>query len=232
MASSQIEVEGSDAELKHLGFVRVLAINAAVLVLNLYVYAKQNSGPIKSTLGKVENAVTTVVGPVYQRFKGVPSDILVFLDKKVDEVTYKFDECAPPAAKSAVVKAQSIVKKASQLVQDLAEEAKVDGPLAAVTHAGTISKHFAVSQLAVVWYKANQYPAMHGVFEMAVPTAAHWSEKYNKLVKDMTAKGYSFFNYVPVVPVEEMAKEYKQVEAAAGKKADKGSSSESESDKE
>ncbi|KAL0327374.1 UNVERIFIED_CONTAM: REF/SRPP-like protein [Sesamum angustifolium] len=232
MASSQVEVQGSEMQLKHLGFVRILVINAAVLVSNLYIYAKQNSGPLKSTVGKVEDAVTAVVSPVYERFKSIPSDILVFLDKKVDEATYKFDERAPPAAKIAASKAQSIVKKASKVLQDLAEEAKVDGPLAAISHAGEISKHFAVDKLALVWYKANQYPALHGVFEMAVPTAAHWSDKYNKLVKEMSSKGYSFFNYVPLVPVEEMGKAYKQVEAAAVKKADTGSSSESESDKE
>lgn len=71
-------------QLEHLGFVRILAINAAVLVSNLYIYAKQNSGPLKSTVEKVEDAVTTVVSPVYERFKGIPTDILVFLDKKVN----------------------------------------------------------------------------------------------------------------------------------------------------
>ncbi|KAL3636463.1 hypothetical protein CASFOL_021010 [Castilleja foliolosa] len=226
MASSKVEVQENYAKLKHLGFVRVLAIQATVIVSNLYEYAKQNSGAIKPTVEKAENAFTAVANPVYDRFKGVPGDILVFLDKKVDEATYKFNECAPPAAKSIVSKAQSIVKKTSELF----EEAKVDGPLAAISHVGTISKHFAVNQLAFVWYKANKYPALHGVFEIAVPTATHWSEKYNKFVKDMTVKGYSFLNYVPLVPVEEMAKAYKQVEAAASKKTDAVSISESESE--
>ncbi|KAI3467706.1 hypothetical protein Pfo_024369 [Paulownia fortunei] len=232
MAASQVEVEGSEMQLKHLRFVRILTINAVVLVSNIYDYAKQNSGSLKSTVDTVENAVTTVVGPVYDRLKGVPSDLLIFLDRKVDEATHKINECAPLAAKNVVFKAQLVVKKASQAAQDLVEEAKVAGPLAAVSRASTISKHFAVSQLAVVWYKVNQHHALHGVSEMAIPTAAHWSEKYNNLVKNMAAKGYKFFNYVPLVPVEEMANAYKQVEAAAGKKADTASSSESESDKE
>ncbi|KAL8052394.1 hypothetical protein ABFX02_05G001800 [Erythranthe guttata] len=231
MATSEVEVEGRDQKLKHLGFMRILAINAVVLVSDLYGYAKQNSGALKSSIGKVENAVTAVVGPVYEKFKGVPNEILIFLDTKVDEATVKFDECAPPAAKNAVVKAQSFVKRATQVAHDLAEEAKVDGPIAAVSHAGAISKEFALSQIVFVWYKANQYPTLHGVFEIAVPTATHWSEKYNKIVKDYATKGYSFFNYVPLVPVEEMSKAYKQVEAAAHKKTDTGSSSESESGK-
>lgn len=76
-------MEKSEVNLKHLGFVRVLAINTAVLVSNLCDYAKQNSGPLRSTVGTVENAVTTVVKPVYERLKGVPDEVLVFLDKKV-----------------------------------------------------------------------------------------------------------------------------------------------------
>lgn len=143
----------------------------------------------------------------------------------------KFGECAPAAAKVAAIKAQSIAKEASRIVQELVEEAKVEGPVAAISHAGKISKDVAVSGLAVAWYKANQFPALHGVLEIAVPTATHWSEKYNSIVKDLASKGYTVFSYVPLVPVEEMEKAYKQVEAAANKKTDSGSSS-SDSEKE
>lgn len=50
---------------------------------NLYNYAKQNSGPLRSAVGTVEGTVTTVLGPVYDRIKGVPQDLLVFVDNKV-----------------------------------------------------------------------------------------------------------------------------------------------------
>ncbi|XP_075480535.1 REF/SRPP-like protein At1g67360 [Primulina tabacum] len=233
MASAQVESERStEGQLKHLGFVRIVAINAVVVLSNVYGYVKLNSGPLKSTVVTVENAVTSIVTPVYERFKGVPGDLLVFVDEKVDKVIHKFDECAPTAAKNAVSNGQLIVKKASQVAQDLVKEAQFSGPFAAISHAGVMSKHFALSQLAVVWYKVNQYPPLHGVSETAVATAAHWSEKYNKLVIDMAAKGNNLFNYVPLVPVDEMARAYKQVVAAANKKVDASSSSASDSDKE
>lgn len=229
MASTEVEVErSSDVQLKRLGFVRVIAMNAAVLVTSLYDYAKENSGPLKSTVGKVESAV----GPVFQRFGTLPAEILLFLDKKVDEATYKFYDCAPPAAKSVAIKAQSLAMETSRVLQQLVEEAKVDGPVAAVSHAGKISKDVAVTGLAVAWYKANQFSALHGVLEIALPTAAHWSEKYNSVVKDLAGKGYSVFCYAPLVPVEEIEKAYKQVEAAENKKTEPSSSSESDSDKE
>lgn len=78
-----VEVERSDAELKHLEFLKILGVHGVVVVSNLYENAKQNSGPLKSTVETVENVVTAVVDPVYQKVKGVPGDLLVFLDKKV-----------------------------------------------------------------------------------------------------------------------------------------------------
>ncbi|VFQ93272.1 unnamed protein product [Cuscuta campestris] len=220
MATEKIEMEKREGKLKHLGFVKVFTFKAVCLVSNLYEYAKQNSGPLKSTVGTVENAVTTVVRPVCEKFKDVPDDVLVFFDKKVDEVTEMFDERAPSMAKKLFTQAQIVVGKASQVAQDLIQEAQVSGPRAAITHVGTLSKQFGVSQLAVIWYHINLSPALHGVAEVAAPTAAHWSEKYNKLVKDMKAKGYEIFSYVPLVPVEDISKAYKQVEAAAAKKDD------------
>lgn len=85
-----METERKKQELRHLGFMRIAAIQALVCVSSLYDYAKRNSGPLRSPVGTVESAVTAVVGPVYQKFKGVPDDLLVFLDKKVLFVFFLF----------------------------------------------------------------------------------------------------------------------------------------------
>ena len=79
----EVKYESKNEELKHLGFVRVAAIQTLVVVSNLYEYAKQNSGPLRSTVGTVEGAVTSVLGPVYSKLKDVPDDVLVFVDNKV-----------------------------------------------------------------------------------------------------------------------------------------------------
>uniref|UniRef100_A0A5B7BHM3 REF/SRPP-like protein n=1 Tax=Davidia involucrata TaxID=16924 RepID=A0A5B7BHM3_DAVIN len=204
MASNKIEIENKERELKHLGLARMVAINALVCVSNLYEYAKQNSGSLKSTVGTVESAVTTVVGPVYEKLKGVPDDLLVFIDKKVDEATVKFDKYAPPSAKQVVGQAHIVVRKGSQVAQTILREVQVGGPCAAM---GTLCKQL----VARVWYGVNQVPLLHTVAEMAV----HWSEKYNKSIADMTAKGYTVFNHFPLFPIDEMAKAAKKGEATA-----------------
>lgn len=48
------------------------------------------------------------------------------------------------------------------------------------------------------------------VGEMTVPTAAHWSEKYNKVITDLRGKGFVVFSYVPLVPINEISKAFKQ----------------------
>lgn len=63
--------------------MRITTIYVVACVSNLYDYAKKNSGPLRSTVGSVEGVVSSVVGPVYEKFKGVPSDLLVFVDNKV-----------------------------------------------------------------------------------------------------------------------------------------------------
>ncbi|XP_051121255.1 REF/SRPP-like protein At1g67360 [Andrographis paniculata] len=226
MSSSEVAIEErSDQQLKYLGFVQILAVNAVVLVSNLYDKAKQNSGSLKPAVDAVENAVATVFVPVYERVKGIPSDLLVFVDGKVNDAAIKFDEMAPPSAKKALSKVQLLMMKASQTGQDLLEEAKVSGPLAAISHAGKMSQHFVVNQLAVVLYQVNQNPSLNGVSKVAITTAAQWSEKYNKLVNNLSGKGYTLFSYAPLIPVDELAKAYKQAESAANKKVDVASSS-------
>lgn len=73
----------TDGGLEYLGFARMIAISTVMCLFNLYEYAKQKSGPLKSSLGTIENAVTIVLGPLCRKYKGVPDDALAFLDRKV-----------------------------------------------------------------------------------------------------------------------------------------------------
>lgn len=120
-------------------------------------------------------------------------------------------------AKKIVNKAEDVVKKGSQVAQYLVREAQVSGPRVAISHVSSLSKNFAVSQLAVVWYGLNRYPPLHAVGEMVIPTVAHWSKKYNNFIAKLDSRGYHIFSYFPSVPVEDVVKAYKQVEAAAAK---------------
>ncbi|XP_031252949.1 REF/SRPP-like protein At1g67360 [Pistacia vera] len=208
-----METEHKKQELKHLGFVRLAAIKALVCVSSLYDYAKSNSGPLRSAVGTVESAVTTVIGPVYKKFKYVPVDVLVFLDKKVDEASHKFDKHAPPTAKHVVSHAHILIEKALQKAQKFVSEAQTGGPRAALHYAAGEYKQFVLASSAKAWHKLNHYAIFHTVSDITVPTAAHWSGKYNHVVLDLNKKGYPVVGYLPLVPIDEIAKAFKQTEA-------------------
>jgi hypothetical protein len=216
MDSNKIEEEKRGRELKRLGFVRICAIEILVCVSNLYEYAKQNSGSLKSAVGTVENAVTAVVGPVYEKFKGVPDDLLVYLDEKVDEAANKFAEHAPPSAKLVASKAHIVAQKVSEAAQTLAQEAQAGGPYAAAHYAGALFMQFFWTVIVWLWFLTNQVPLLREVAQMAAPTMAHWSEKYNKMVTDLSAKGYTFFSFFPQIPIDDLAKACKKMEAEKG----------------
>lgn len=135
---------------------------------------------------------------------------------QVDEVANKFDEHAPPSAKQAAIKAQSMVHKASEVAQSFIREAQVGGPSAAFHYAGSLYMHLLLCAMARFWYLTNQITALHVLAQMAVPTVTQWLEKYNGKIVDSAAKGYPLFSHFPQIPMDEIAKAYNQVEAERG----------------
>ncbi|KAI4343390.1 hypothetical protein L6164_010743 [Bauhinia variegata] len=228
--ATKMEVEVKNQELKHLGFVRVAAIQALVCVSNLYEYAKPNSGPLRSLVGTVENTVSSVLGPVYQKFKDIPNDLLVFVDNKVDVATEIFDVHAPPFAKQVASQTKCLIQKVSDKTEKLVKEARSGGPRAAVHQATNESKQFLLTQTVKLWTRLDHYPPFHAVAETAVPTAAHLSDKYNHVIKDMTEKGYTVAGYLPLIPIDKIAKAFKQGDDEVAPQKRKSESSDSDSD--
>ncbi|KAK7387584.1 hypothetical protein VNO78_28491 [Psophocarpus tetragonolobus] len=233
MAKTELQleapVESKNRELKHLGFLRIAAIQTFLFVSNLYDYAKHNSGPLRSAVSTAETTVTTVLGPVCNKFRGVPHQLLLFVDDKVDEATHKFNEHSPPLAKQLANQAMDLILKVAAESGKVASEAQSGGPRAAIHYVAIESKHLVLTISVKLWNALNHYPPFHALAEMAVPTASHWAEKYNHLIKVMTQKGYCFVGYLPLIPVEEIAKTFKQGEAnlKGDEKASKEQGSES-----
>ncbi|KAE8692583.1 DNA-binding HORMA family protein [Hibiscus syriacus] len=214
MASMETkEVEFENKELKHLGFVRVAAIRTLVYVSYLYEFAKQNYGPFRSTVGTVEGAVTTVVSPIYERFKDVPDLLLVFLDKKVDEASHRFEDHVPAKAKQVIYQVQDLLHKTAQHARKLGNEARTIGPRGAVRYAAGEYKQLLVVWSSKLWVKLNDSSTFHSMAKKVVPMAANLSGKYNGFVNDMSGKGYPLFGYLPLIPVDELSKQIKEAEA-------------------
>lgn len=72
---------------------------------------------------------------------------------------------------------------------------------AALNKAEPVGGQCAVS----AWRSLNRLPVFHQVAQTMVPTAAHWTEKYNQAVSSSAEKGYALAEYMPLVPMERIA---------------------------
>uniref|UniRef100_A0A0E0EG14 Stress-related protein n=1 Tax=Oryza meridionalis TaxID=40149 RepID=A0A0E0EG14_9ORYZ len=236
MAEPNPQVEEREVEqeevrrpkLRYLEFVQVAAAQATICLAGLYALAKDHAGPLRPGVDAVESAVKGVVGPVYGRFHGVPLDVLAFVDRKVDDTVQELDRHLPPTLKSASAKACAMARGVPDVARELTAEVQQSGVTGAARVAyakvepvakgvyGKIqpaakdlyvryepaAEHLAVS----TWRSLNNLPLFPQVAQIAVPTAAYWAEKYNKVIAAAADKGYTGAQYLPAIPTERIAK--------------------------
>ncbi|KAM0901503.1 hypothetical protein ACQ4PT_019951 [Festuca glaucescens] len=141
--------------LRRLELVRIAAARAVVCLVALYGLAKSRAGTHRPKVDTVESVVGRVVGPVYGRFRGTPLVVLVFLDRKVDEMVLKLDRKLRSSLKAASSRAYA----AAQATPGVAKELLASG-----------ADH------------ASRSAYVKKVAQVAVPAAVHWAEKYNRAV--------------------------------------------------
>ncbi|KAK4355683.1 hypothetical protein RND71_024654 [Anisodus tanguticus] len=214
-------VAEDERKLKYLDFVQVAAIYVIVCFSTLYEYGKGNSGPLKPGVQAVEATVKTVIGPVCEKFHNVPFDLLKFIDLKVVELMTEVDRHVPSLLKQASSQALLMAQKAPEIARDLAGEVQRDGLMDTASNVAkalytkyepTAKELYAkyepvVEKNAVsAWRSLNRLPLFPQVAQILVPTAAYWSEKYNRAVTYASERGFAVAYYFPVIPVERIAK--------------------------
>ncbi|KAL3626021.1 hypothetical protein CASFOL_029570 [Castilleja foliolosa] len=215
--------ENKRKNLKYLDFVEVITIYAIVCCSIIYEYAKENSGPLRPGVQTVEGTVRAVIGPVYEKFHNVPFQLLMFVDRKVDQSLIELDRHVPSLLKLASSQACSAAHTANKVAHELASEVQQDGfvdtaskiaraaynkyePTAHALYAKyePIAEQYTVA----AWISLNRLPLFSQVAHIMVPTAAYWAEKYNRAVGYSAEKGYAVSYYLPLVPIERIAKTF------------------------
>ncbi|KAF9681563.1 hypothetical protein SADUNF_Sadunf05G0014700 [Salix dunnii] len=217
----QLDIEEEERRLKYLQFVQVAAVHAVLTFTNLYIYAKDKTGPLKPGVETVEGTVKSVVGPVYDKFRDVPIEVLKFVDRKVDESVTNMDNHVPPLVKQVSSRALLAAQNAPVAARTVASEFQRAGVKETASElAKTVyskyepaakelySKYEPKAEQAAVsaWRKLNQLPLFPQVAQVVVPTAAFCSEKYNQTVLSTAEKGYKVSSFLPLVPTEKIAK--------------------------
>ncbi|XP_077240712.1 stress-related protein-like [Tasmannia lanceolata] len=208
-------------KLEYLEFLQAAAVHAVLLFSSVYDFAKENSGPLKPGVQTVEGTVKTVIGPVYEKFHDVPFELLKFADRKVDGIVHEVERHLPRLVKSASSQALSAAQKAPEVARAVASEVRRQGMVETATEIAKtaytkleptakelygkcepVAEHYAVS----AWRTLNRLPLFPEVAHIVVPTAAYWSEKYNRTVCYTAEKGYTVSAYLPLVPTDRIAK--------------------------
>ncbi|KAJ0979819.1 hypothetical protein J5N97_015293 [Dioscorea zingiberensis] len=225
-APQSVEIKQEEPErqrLVYLDFVAVAAAQAVVCLASLYDFAKENAGPLKTGVQSVEGAVKAIVGPVFAKFHDVPFELLKFVDRKVDGVVREVDRHVPGLLKQASNQAYSAAQKAPSVARSLATEVQRTGVIATasstarelITRYEPVAKELYVKCEPVAeeyavwgWRCLNRLPLFPQVAQIAVPTAAYWSEKYNTVVVRAADQGYAVASCLPLVPIDRIAKAF------------------------
>ncbi|CAI8588101.1 unnamed protein product [Vicia faba] len=109
LAGENVNNNQNVQQLKYLQFVQFATIHALKRCAILYSYAKERSGPLQTSVDTVEEAVKTVIGPVYDKFHQVPVELLKYVDRKVDESVSELDRHVPTNVKKVSTQARSVV---------------------------------------------------------------------------------------------------------------------------
>ncbi|XP_010506817.1 PREDICTED: REF/SRPP-like protein At2g47780 [Camelina sativa] len=190
--------EDDDMKLKHLEFIQVAAVYFALCFSTLYEFAKDNAGPLKLGVENIEASVQTVLSPLYDKFHDVPFKLLLFVDRKVDDVFFDVEPYVP-----------SLVKQASSQALTVATEVQRAGVVDTTKNIARsvrekyepVAEHYAVT----LWRLLNQVPLFPEIAQLVIPTAFYWSEKYNDAVRYAGDRDYYVAEYLPMIPIEKIS---------------------------
>ncbi|CAK9199027.1 unnamed protein product [Sphagnum troendelagicum] len=202
-----------EPNLKYLGLVHVLALKALALLVTLYAFAKDSSGPLKPSVDNVEGTVKTVVGPVYQKIEGKPLELLQFLDTKVDETLILVDGVLPKVVKEKSYQAYDVAKQAPDAARAVVAEVQNQG---LYETAATYYQKYepAAEQLTyIAWQKILTVPLVPQAVHLAAPAAKFGAQSYNNLAITLKDKQLPFAEFIPLVPIERIEEATKTVPA-------------------
>ncbi|KAK5776430.1 hypothetical protein PVK06_044389 [Gossypium arboreum] len=191
--------ENIQKKLKYLDVIQVVSIYTVVCVSSIYEYAKENSETVK-----------TVIGPVYDKFRDVPFELLKFVDCKVDKSLSQLERHVPFMVKQASSQARTVASEVQRVgVVDVAKSITRDiYTKYKLTAKEMYDKYEPVAEQYVVfaWRSLNRLPFFPQVAQVVLPTAAYWSEKYNQVVQHFGENGYVVAAYLPLIPINRITK--------------------------
>ena len=149
---------------------------------NLYSYARECSGELGPEIKTVEETVKSVVGPVNEKFRLVPDEIIRQTD--IDQDHHR-------ATHGTAVANVATVSKMAVRLYDKCE---------------TVTEQ----NVAPGWQKVKQSRVFHRLANAFAPKVAYYTEKYNTAVIGAAEKGCRASAYLPLVHKERIAEVFSE----------------------
>ena len=146
---------------------------------------------------------------------------------QVDDALVELDGHVPSLVKHVSTQALTAVHKALEVARSVVAEVQRSGVVDSAKNITItlyanyeptakelyykyepVAEQYAVS----AWRSLNRLPLFPQLAQMAVPTAACWSERYNQAVRYSAENGYAVALYLPLIPVERIAKVFEDAE--------------------
>lgn len=144
---------------------------------------------------------------------------------QVDNSINEVERHVPSLIRQASSQALTAAHKAPEVARAVVSEIQRDGVVDATknitksvytkyepTAKDLYSKYEPVAEQYAVsaWRALNRLPLFPQVAELVIPTAAHWTERYNRVVSYMDEKNYTAATYLPLIPKDRIAKIFEE----------------------
>lgn len=193
---------GKESNLKYLGAVHAVVVQATAYLLALYTVAKDSSGPLRPGVENVEGTVKTVVGPVYHKMQGKPFELLQFVDSKVDETLALVDGVVPQFLKEKSYQAYDLARQLSDMARAIIADVQKQGVTETASTYYQTYEPVAEQLTYHAWLKILTLPYVPQAVNFAAPAAKFGAQQYNYMASAWKEKHLPLSGVIPLVPIE------------------------------
>ncbi|KAI3515996.1 hypothetical protein L1887_14903 [Cichorium endivia] len=179
---------------------------------------KYAPSPVKNVLAEldphidnVSDAANQVAEKTRSLVGGIPllGNVLGGISQTVTNTTEAAQEVIDRT--TSLVTDNPITQAVNTAADQMMQEAQSAGKKAALKSVYASLSLLLVPLIAELWYKANTKEWFSKLADMILPLIEKLCNWYNDMLETMEDKGYSFFGYLPTIPIIEMKAAYKLV---------------------
>eukprot|EP00250_Pteridium_aquilinum_P006653 c16527_g1_i1 orf=149-784(-) len=190
--------------LKYLGFVEVLAEEATKHVANVYAFAKESTGPLKHSIHGVETTVKIIIGPMWEKLEGKPHEILLFVEKKVDNVVGIMDGAFFHHVKESSSHAYDIAQQVPEIVKLVVEELQ-NGDIVETAKTCYVTYEPIVEEWSyAVWKQLWKLPCALHALRFIGSSTLFCASQFNHAMDNLKDVHVPFAHFIPNIPMEKL----------------------------